>query len=76
MTFPEWMKFWKSHSARFWPYRNHTPVWQREYWDTELRRHESYAAGWDYVEMNPVRAGLVETPEEWPYQGELNELSW
>jgi hypothetical protein len=26
--------------------------------------------------MNPVRAGLVSRPEEWPYQGELNVLEW
>jgi len=26
--------------------------------------------------MNPVRAGLVTDPDEWPYQGALNELDW
>jgi hypothetical protein len=24
--------------------------------------------------MNPVRAGLSKTPEEWPYQGEITNL--
>jgi REP element-mobilizing transposase RayT len=71
-----WMKSWKSHSARSWPFPKHAPVWQRDSWDTQLRREENYAAKWNYVEMNPVRAGLVDRPEEWPYQGELNELRW
>ena len=72
----QWVKFWKSHSARFWPYRDQAPVWQRECWDTQLRRHESYTEKWCYIQMNPVRAGLAESPNDWPYQGELNELRW
>ena len=71
-----WMKFWKSHAARFWPERDDAPIWQREFWDTQLRRGESYAQKWDYVTQNPVRAKLVRTAEDWPYQGELNELRW
>jgi hypothetical protein len=30
----------------------------------------------EYVRANPVRAGLVTQPEEWLYQGVLNELIW
>jgi hypothetical protein len=26
--------------------------------------------------MNPVRAGLSRTPEEWPYQGEIVSLGF
>jgi putative transposase len=72
----EWTKFWKSHAARFWPYASQAPVWQRECWDTQLRNHESYGDKWQYVAQNPVRAGLVQAAEEWPYQGELNILRW
>jgi putative transposase len=71
-----WMKFWKSHAARFWANPHDAPVWQREFWDTQLRRDESYAAKWEYVAQNPVRAGLVTRSEDWPYQGELNVLRW
>jgi putative transposase len=71
-----WMKRWKSESARHWPNPSDGPVWQRAFWDTQLRGHESYGAKWGYVEMNPVRAALVEKPQDWPYQGELNELRW
>ncbi|HJT80318.1 MAG TPA: hypothetical protein VJ719_03895 [Chthoniobacterales bacterium] len=72
----EWLKFWKSHAARHWPHPNQAPVWQRDAWDTQLRRHESYDDARAYVEMNPVRAGLVDAAEAWPYQGELNHLRW
>ena len=41
-----------------------------------LRRDESYSEKWDYVRMNPVRAGLIADPDRWPYQGILNELPW
>ena len=51
-------------------------VWQRDCWDRQLRREESYAEKWAYVHQNPVRAGLVAESEQWPYQGELNTLMW
>ncbi len=52
------------------------PLWQRDCWDTQLRRGENYHAKWEYVRRNPVRAGLCRRPEDWPYQGELNVLEW
>ena len=42
-----------------------TPVWQRHFWDTQLRRSESYDQKWQYVVENPVRAGLVARSEDW-----------
>ena len=50
--------------------------WQRKGWDSRLRRSESYAEKWAYVRENPVRRGLVNRPEDWPYQGRLNVLPW
>ncbi|MCX7914880.1 MAG: hypothetical protein N3A53_01065, partial [Verrucomicrobiae bacterium] len=51
-------------------------IWQRDFWDTQLRRGESYSAKWEYVRQNPMRAGLVAKAAHWPYQGELNILEW
>jgi len=51
-------------------------LWQRDFWDTQLRHGESYAKKWQYVRANPVRAGLCEVPEDWLYQGEMNVLAW
>jgi putative transposase len=69
-----WVSFWKAMVAR----RSNlgAALWQQNFWDTQLRRHESYALKWEYVRQNPVRAGLATRPEDWPYQGELNELRW
>ena len=69
-----WISYWKSETARNWPDSRHQPVWQRCYWDTKIRRDEHYNEKWSYVGLNPVRAGLVEAPEDWPYQGRLNRL--
>lgn len=72
----QWTRFWKSESARTWPRRSEAPIWQRHFWDTQLRRGESYDEKWEYVVANPVRAAFVSRVEDWPYQGELNELRW
>jgi putative transposase len=48
--------------------------WQPGFFDHLLRRDESYAQKWDYVWRNPVRAKLVERPEDWPYQGEIHVI--
>jgi serpin B len=45
--------------------------WQPGFHDHLLRSDESYAAKWDYVFQNPVRAGLVSHAEDWPYAGEI-----
>ena len=50
------------------------PHWQEGFFDHLLRSSESYSQKWEYVRMNPVRAGLSQTPEEWPHQGEIMSL--
>ena len=41
--------------------------WQRDFFDHRLRKEESYREKADYILANPVRAGLITHPEEWPY---------
>jgi len=36
-----------------------------------LRSDESVSEKWQYIRQNPVRAALVNDPEDWPYQGEI-----
>ena len=50
------------------------PVWQEEFFDHVLRSSESYSEKWNYVRENPVRASLVADADDWPYQGEIEEL--
>jgi len=52
------------------------PHWQEGSFDHVLRSAESYSEKWEYVRMNPVRAGLCEKPEQWPYQGEIVSISF
>lgn len=52
------------------------PLWQEEFFDHVLRSQESYEQKWIYVRDNPVRAGLVSNANNWPYQGELQELRY
>jgi putative transposase len=69
-----WVRYWKSMASRHAKDPGHR--WQAGHWDTRLRRGENYEAKWHYVVKNPVRRGLVNRPEDWPYQGELNVLEW
>lgn len=70
--FEEMDRVLEESGTRAWPHRAQVPIWQREFWDRQLRRSESYAKKWHYVSDNPVRNGYVRRAEDWPYQGELN----
>ena len=50
----------------------HGPVWQAETFDHVLRRLESAEAKVDYIIQNPVRKGLVETPEDYRWLWRLS----
>ncbi len=70
----QWVSHWKRKFSCL-----HLPeagAWQRDYWDTRLRRGETYHDKWEYVQQNPVRKGLTKQSQDWPYQGVLNELRW
>jgi REP element-mobilizing transposase RayT len=72
----QWIRFWKSVVSRSWPRPKYQPVWQKSFWDTQLRSEERYDEKWEYVRNNPVRAGLCAQSDDWPWQGELNILEW
>ncbi len=76
VSLKRWMKYWKSLVSPRWPRPAEPPIWQLDFWDTQLRRGENYAGKWDYDWRNPVRKGLVAKPEDWPYAGEINVLAW
>ena len=52
------------------------PLWQRDFWDTQMRSLDHYRAKCRYVMMNPVRKGLVKNPDDWPYRGSLTGIVW
>ena len=47
--------------------RTGQPFWQKESYDHWVRDAAEFAKITHYVEHNPVKAGLVSTPEEWPW---------
>ena len=63
-------------TRRAWQLGRAGRLWQREFFDHLMRSGESYAQKWEYVRRNPVRAGLCQRPEDWPYQGEVEPLAF
>jgi len=53
---------WKRYTARQLGIR-----WQRGFFEHRLRGNEAISAKVEYLRQNPVRAGLVQTPDAWPY---------
>ena len=47
--------------------RTGMPFWQEESFDHWLRSEEELQEAIEYVEGNPVKAGLVETKEQWAW---------
>ena len=68
-----WMAFWKDKFAKT---QADAGTFQRGGAHHRLRDGESYSEKWRYVRENPVRAGLVERPEEWPYFGRVHDIRW
>lgn len=61
-------------------------VWQRRYWEHQIKDSNDLQKHIDYIHYNPVKHGLVEKIEDWPwstynkfvqggfYQGEANDI--
>jgi hypothetical protein len=41
--------------------------WQPRFFDRALRTVKEYHEKVEYIHLNPVKAGLVSRPEEWPW---------
>nr|WP_245890572.1 transposase [Roseovarius confluentis] len=42
-------------------------IWQRRFWEHAIRDDADFVAHVNYCHFNPVKHGLVEHPEDWPY---------
>ena len=42
-------------------------VWQRRYWDHMIRDDRDFETHVNYIHHNPVKHGLVEDPDDWPW---------
>lgn len=58
---------WKSfvgHELKEWTLG---PLWQEDYYDRFIRNEEHYHRAVEYIECNPVSAGLCKTPGDWRF---------
>ena len=53
---------WKRYAAR-----EFGIAWQDGFFDHRLRNDDSWQEKAHYIRMNPVRAGLLDQAEQWPY---------
>jgi putative transposase len=42
-------------------------IWQRRYWEHQIRDEDDFARHVDYIHYNPVKHGWAARPGEWPY---------
>jgi putative transposase len=42
-------------------------IWQRRYWEHQIRDELDLAKHVDYIHNNPVKHGWVHNPEDWPH---------
>ncbi|MGA2802589.1 MAG: hypothetical protein ABSE97_09530 [Verrucomicrobiota bacterium] len=68
-----WIAFWKDRFAKT---HSNAGTFQASGFHHRSRNDENYAEKWQYVRENPVRQGLVEKPEDWPYSGRVHEIHW
>ena len=61
------MKSFTAHEANKILGRTGKRFWQEESFDHWIRKAEEFERTANYIEWNPVSAGLVRRPEDWPW---------
>jgi putative transposase len=69
LCFDMWIKVWKSRFSLVHQTPDH--CWQAGSFHHRIRCYEGAEQKRSYMTANPVRAGLVTDPAQWPYQGEV-----
>ena len=73
------MKCAKQRTGQAYAAAVHRPLWQPGYFDRVLRKDDDVLAAARYIVWNPVRAGVVATPADYPHLGSevwsLDDLS-
>jgi len=64
----------KSLSTRAYWGKYEGKLWQRQFFDHIIRNEQDFYETRDYIRLNPVRKGLVEKWEDWPYTGGADKL--
>lgn len=53
-----------SYSKRL---RNESTVWQRRFWEHQIRDETDFQGHMDYIHYNPVKHGLVKCVNDWTH---------
>ena len=69
--FLEFIRIFKQRSSFHWKKAFGLELWQRSYFDRVLRSHESTIDVARYVLANPLRAGMVDAVEDYPFLGSM-----
>ena len=74
VTIEHWITYWKREFRR----RHGNVQWkfQSRGMHHRLRDDENYSAKWLYVQENPVRKGLVDHIDQWPYKARVHDIHW
>jgi REP element-mobilizing transposase RayT len=56
--------------------RTGEPFWQKESYDHWVRNHREFERIQAYIETNPVKAGLVRSPRDYPWSSARVEMSF
>ena len=67
----KFVRVFKQRSAFHWKRVFGSELWQRSYFERVLRSHESSIEVARYILANPLRAGIVESVEDYPFLGSL-----
>ena len=64
---------WKSFTAQQINKINNTtgPLWSKDYWDRYIRDEQHLKNAVHYIMNNPVKAGLVNSADDWEFSGVL-----
>ena len=63
------MRIFKQQSSFAWLMAHEQPLWQRGYFDRVLREEDDTVTVARYILDNPVRAGIVDTPDQYLFLG-------
>ncbi len=55
---------WMNDSKRK---RKESTLWQRRFWEHQIRDEQDYEAHMNYLHFNPVKHGYVKSVKDWPY---------
>jgi putative transposase len=69
------MRYFKQLSGYAHKKRTGEQLWQISYYDHVLRAEEAIRPIAEYIWQNPVRRGLVDSPERYPYSGPRENMA-